>query len=153
MQDIEDKTDGAWRPGPGTIYPLLKSLVKEGQLKHSGRQSGTSRISYSITARGGRQLAKMQRAIASFGRKERAIIRLFSELMPATLLVPILINRAREGAEVIRSKVSELEDPAKTAALKELALVAENLLDWARSNIAETKMSRTPRGQEAIRYP
>ena len=33
MRTIEDKTEGAWRPGPGTVYPLLRSLLKEGLLE------------------------------------------------------------------------------------------------------------------------
>ncbi|HLQ21553.1 MAG TPA: PadR family transcriptional regulator, partial [Nitrososphaerales archaeon] len=24
MRTIEETTDGAWRPGPGTVYPLLR---------------------------------------------------------------------------------------------------------------------------------
>ncbi|HKT22866.1 MAG TPA: PadR family transcriptional regulator, partial [Nitrososphaerales archaeon] len=27
MQKIDERTDGAWKPGPGTMYPLLKSMV------------------------------------------------------------------------------------------------------------------------------
>ena len=30
IREIEFKTEGAWRPGPGAVYPVLQKLVKEG---------------------------------------------------------------------------------------------------------------------------
>lgn len=32
MEGISEQTKGRWKPSPGTIYPLLKSLVQEGFL-------------------------------------------------------------------------------------------------------------------------
>jgi len=29
LREIENKTEGSWRPGAGSIYPLLKELVEE----------------------------------------------------------------------------------------------------------------------------
>src|SRR6266699_3441405 len=33
IQDIDSKTEGAWRPGAGSLYPILKKLVTEGLIK------------------------------------------------------------------------------------------------------------------------
>src|SRR5438132_13484119 len=33
IQDIDSKTEGAWRPGAGSLYPILKKLVSEGLIK------------------------------------------------------------------------------------------------------------------------
>jgi len=33
MSAIEDASQGWWRPSPGTVYPLLESLVKEGLIQ------------------------------------------------------------------------------------------------------------------------
>ena len=30
MQRLEDKTDGSWRPSPGSVYPMLQLLADEG---------------------------------------------------------------------------------------------------------------------------
>src|SRR5437763_15200689 len=30
MQRLEDKTEGAWRPSPGSVYPTLQLLADEG---------------------------------------------------------------------------------------------------------------------------
>jgi len=32
MQNLEDKTGGAWRPSPGSVYPTVQLLVDEGLL-------------------------------------------------------------------------------------------------------------------------
>lgn len=33
MQEIEERTGGAWKPSPGSVYPLLAQLEDEGLLK------------------------------------------------------------------------------------------------------------------------
>ena len=46
MDIMEANLQGWWRPSPGSIYPLLKSLVKEGVLARSDDDK------YSLTASG-----------------------------------------------------------------------------------------------------
>lgn len=134
MQRIDEKTEGAWRPGPGTIYPLLKSLVRE-KLVTSRKTGKTPSVLYTITPSGRRELESMHAGMASFGRKERVIMRLVSDLMSNAAFVPILLTRAREGAEFLRSRVAELPEPDRTSALRELESITENQLDWIRSNL------------------
>ena len=55
---ISDRTDGAWRPGAGAIYPALQSLVERG-FAQSGRE-GRRRV-YAITPQGRRALAQIRR--------------------------------------------------------------------------------------------
>src|SRR5437879_9516759 len=33
LQEIETKTEGVWRPGAGSIYPILKELVRGGYIR------------------------------------------------------------------------------------------------------------------------
>ncbi len=133
MQRIDEKTEGAWRPGPGTIYPLLKSLVREKLVTSSGKKSRTSRVTYTITAAAKREIERMYADMSTFGRKERVMMRLVSDLMPNTALVPILLNRAREGSEFLRSRIAELPEPERKPALRELKSITENQLDWIKS--------------------
>lgn len=46
---IATRTDGAWRPGPGAIYPALQGLVARGAARE--KKVGVRRV-YSITPRG-----------------------------------------------------------------------------------------------------
>jgi DNA-binding PadR family transcriptional regulator len=151
MQNIEESTDGAWRPGPGTIYPLLKSLVDERLVRPSHGTSKAATVSYSITEAGEGELAEMRRAMVSFGRKEQFIVRLISDLMPADSLVSILLNRSRDGAEFLRCKIVDLPEPAKTEALREVELLAESQLGWARSELTKSGPSKGRRAPRSIR--
>jgi len=49
IQRLEEKTSGAWRPSPGSVYPTLQLLEDEG-LAQSGEHDG-KRV-YEITERG-----------------------------------------------------------------------------------------------------
>ncbi len=93
----------------------------------------------------------MRSEMTSFGRKERVIMRLASDLMPGRTLVPVLLNRARDSAEFLRSKIEELPEPDRTAALRELGTMTENQLDWVRSNLGPQKTVQARR--KPIRYP
>jgi DNA-binding PadR family transcriptional regulator len=37
MQNLEDKTGGAWRPSPGSVYPTLQLLEDEGRVRSTER--------------------------------------------------------------------------------------------------------------------
>src|ERR1035441_5342302 len=48
LQEIDAKTEGAWRPGAGSIYPILKKLLENGYIQ-SDQKTGADRRIYSIT--------------------------------------------------------------------------------------------------------
>jgi len=49
MQEIEERSDGAWRPSPGSVYPALQQLEDEG-LVHAEEREG--RRTYVLTDAG-----------------------------------------------------------------------------------------------------
>ena len=55
MQTLEDKTGGAWRPSPGSVYPTLQLLEDEGMVKSTERDG--KRI-YEITDAGRTEVAR-----------------------------------------------------------------------------------------------
>jgi DNA-binding PadR family transcriptional regulator len=59
MNEIEKRTDGLWRPSPGSVYPLLAWLQDNGYIRESpDRESGIKR--YMLTD-SGKQLLEEQR--------------------------------------------------------------------------------------------
>ena len=40
MQEIEQRSDGAWRPSPGSVYPALSQLEDEGLVRPEDEGSG-----------------------------------------------------------------------------------------------------------------
>jgi DNA-binding PadR family transcriptional regulator len=100
IQRLEEKTDGAWRPSPGSVYPTLQLLEDEGlvrsierdgkrvfEITETGRQEATQRIEaaggtpWEIAARGDggggdfrnavRQLVGASAEIMKSGNKEQ----------------------------------------------------------------------------------
>jgi DNA-binding PadR family transcriptional regulator len=83
MQTLEDKTGGAWRPSPGSVYPTLQLLEDEGlvhsderdgkrvyEITEAGREEATRRIEeaggtpWELAGRGGRRVGEFRVAIA-----------------------------------------------------------------------------------------
>jgi DNA-binding PadR family transcriptional regulator len=48
MQEIEERSDGVWRPSPGSVYPALQLLEDEGLV----RTTGEGRKAYELTDEG-----------------------------------------------------------------------------------------------------
>jgi DNA-binding PadR family transcriptional regulator len=40
MQEIEQRSDGAWRPSPGSVYPAFQLLTDEGLIRGEARDGG-----------------------------------------------------------------------------------------------------------------
>ena len=123
MQSISEKTEGTWRPGPGTIYPMFRKLTKEGLIvpvasgKHKGRES----VTFSITKKGKLELEEMQKVIiAHAGQKREGMMAVFAELLPASRLVPLFLAQIDCGFDVFLRKASELPPRERKGALREL---------------------------------
>jgi len=53
MQELEQRSDGAWRPSPGSVYPALQLLADEGLVTGASHEGGTV---YSLTDAGRKHL-------------------------------------------------------------------------------------------------
>jgi DNA-binding PadR family transcriptional regulator len=49
IQELSERSDGAWRPSPGSVYPILQQLEDEGLVEIASTVSGKT---YSLTATG-----------------------------------------------------------------------------------------------------
>jgi DNA-binding PadR family transcriptional regulator len=143
MRTIEDKTEGGWRPGPGTVYPLLRSLVKEGLLEKADSSGGGATIKYSVTEKGKQELEEMQRTLASAGKRERVMIRLFADLLPAEAWTAAFMNRGREIFDVFQEKISQIPQPRRDMMLREARTMFESSISWVDSQL-QPKKKRAP---------
>jgi DNA-binding PadR family transcriptional regulator len=141
MQAIEDKTEGAWRPGPGTVYPLLRSLVKEGLLEKLSLVEVGTTVKYSVTKKGKQELEEMQRTLASAGKRERVMIRLFADLLPADVWALAFVNRGREIFDVFQEKISQIPQPQREATLREARTMLEGNMSWVDSQLRKKRMT------------
>lgn len=49
IQELSDRSNGAWRPSPGSVYPILQQLEDEGLIEVNSTESGKT---YGLTAKG-----------------------------------------------------------------------------------------------------
>jgi DNA-binding PadR family transcriptional regulator len=44
MQEVQERSEGAWRPSPGSVYPALQQLEDEGLIHSSEGGGGTGKV-------------------------------------------------------------------------------------------------------------
>jgi DNA-binding PadR family transcriptional regulator len=117
------------------MYPLLKSLHREGLVKaESGRGRGAAK-NYSLTTKGRRELEQIRGMMAGAGRKDQVMGRLFSELLPGEVFVPMILRRYRESADTLRQKFSEVPAAERETLLHEFRFLLESQIAWADSQL------------------
>ena len=55
MQEVEQRSSGAWRPSPGSVYPALAQLEDEGLIEPSDAEQGKA---FALTEAGRRHVAE-----------------------------------------------------------------------------------------------
>lgn len=136
LQDIEEKTDGAWRPGPGSIYPLLKRLEHAGLIEAESQKGADSSLKiYRISSRGMEQVQKAREVFSSAGQKWRTMSRIFMEMLSPKDIGKFIVDGSRGNFESVRDTLeSKLELIAPSEAefiLKEYSLNLQRQLDWS----------------------
>ena len=144
IQDIDSKTEGAWKPGAGSLYPILKKLVAEGLIKAeaSSTEEPTRRV-YHITPKGVEELARSKEMFASFQHRWGFLRKIFVELIDPEHLADFFVegsNRQFQVAqEMLESKAAKLPESDIEYMLKEYALNLERQLNWTNRMIAQLK--------------
>ncbi len=148
MGEIEKRTDGRWRPSPGSIYPLLAWLQDKGYIKDAdGQEAGVKR--YALTESGTAFLAahdkrrdEMRKRFAHFGPGPGFLGPMWFEFYPekakelrkATKDLVVAVWQLRDQ---LREEYSEkvVEEAAK--ALEETAKKIEEISKKLRSEQAD----------------
>jgi DNA-binding PadR family transcriptional regulator len=136
LQDIESKTEGAWRPGAGSIYPILKKLEASGLIE-AGKASegGKSQRVYSMTQKGAEYLKEAKETGRNAGQRWSSMRRIFIEMMDAEDVGAFFINGSKLqfdlAQELLRSKMDRLSPRETEYIMKDYALILERQLNWA----------------------
>jgi len=69
IQELERRTDGVWRPSPGSVYPTLQLLEDEGLIVSEERDG---RRRFTLTETGRAEAAQAEAPWEQFGEDERA---------------------------------------------------------------------------------
>lgn len=152
LQDIDSKTEGAWRPGAGSIYPILKKLVAKGYIKANEGTRGVDRKVYSITQKGLDSIKEDEKMFLNSGRNLMAMRRLFLEWIQPEHLTRFLSEGTKSQfeltQEVVTSKMGSMSPKEREYILKEYALNLERQLEWANRMLKEIRPTVEARGRK-----
>jgi DNA-binding PadR family transcriptional regulator len=100
---VAERTAGAWRPGPGAIYPALQRLADRGLAKSHG---DGRRREYRITPEGRRLLRKVRRERGATGGSGPDLSLLWAEILGVSDDSTYLWLRLRRSLESIESHLN-----------------------------------------------
>jgi DNA-binding PadR family transcriptional regulator len=144
-QAIEEKTEGAWRPAPGSIYPMLRKLVEEGLIRintpSKTKSSETAQRVYEITPAGANCLKEGKSMFAGAGQRWSSMRRIFMDLMDPEQVSGLLVQGSKQQfqitQELIDSKISSLSQNDAEFTLREYALNLERQLSWTKNKLSQ----------------
>ncbi len=111
---IESRTQGVWKPGPGSIYPMIASLRKEGLIQSSSSKKkgvGEKRgIKLHITEKGRETLKRFRENLRSrMNEQNRNLFSIFAEIaFPGMGLGEVIL--AQRKMEIERLKRGIIDD-------------------------------------------
>jgi DNA-binding PadR family transcriptional regulator len=114
---IAERTDGAWRPGPGAVYPSLQKLVAGGLAR--SKTEGRRRL-YTITPKGRAALAEIRHRTGGPRESHPDLGSLWAEVMGAEGVEGLLLLRLRRTVDAIEARLQRSAAPGgPTSALRE----------------------------------
>lgn len=149
IQDIDSKTEGAWRPGAGSLYPILKKLVSEGLIKGEEEPSeeATRRV-YHITPKGVESLAHAKEMFTNFQQRFGSLRRLFIELIDPENLVTFFVDGSNRqfqiAQEMLESKYDKIPPSDLEYILREYSLTLERQINWTNRMLNRSKPKPAP---------
>jgi DNA-binding PadR family transcriptional regulator len=131
---ISERTEGAWRPGPGAIYPSLQKLVARGWAR--ARPAGRRR-EYEITRSGRRVLAQLRSRHSTAGVGPDTSV-LWAELVGSADLESFLLLRLRRTLDLITRRLDhpQLSREQTSALRRDVAHELEGALERLQSPAA-----------------
>jgi DNA-binding PadR family transcriptional regulator len=119
---VADRTAGAWRPGPGAVYPALGRLVTRGWARAD--RVGRRRV-YRITAQGRRFLARVRLGLEERRRLEPDVGPLWAEISGRPEFGEFVLDRfERQLDRLVEFLASPTLSPARARAHRQRALRA-----------------------------
>jgi DNA-binding PadR family transcriptional regulator len=143
LQDIEGKTDGAWRPGVGSVYPVLKKLLASGYIETDERGSIDNRRVYSITPKGAEEMKERGEMFASSWQRWMAMRRLFFDMLDPAGISNVFVESSRKQFEMAKELLDARRDAMSRNdmdfMLREYSLNLERQLDWTHNQLRDLK--------------
>jgi DNA-binding PadR family transcriptional regulator len=154
LTEIEQKTEGAWRPGPGSIYPLLKKLASKGYVQVEPSKTGrTDQTKYKITPKGAERVRESREMFKRINNRFMQTRSIFVDLIGPDELAGYVVDGAKRQFElakdVVESNRGKIPESELVYMLREYLLLLERQQEWAskllRTSVPVTKASQRRR--------
>jgi DNA-binding PadR family transcriptional regulator len=148
LQDIDGKTGGAWRPGVGSVYPVLKKLLASGYIQTDEKSSMENRRVYSITPKGVEEMKGRGEMFASSWQRWAAMRRLFFDMLDPAGISQMFIEGSRKQFEMAKELMDARRDSMSRNEvdfmLREYSLNLERQLDWTQGQLRDLRTRPAP---------
>ncbi len=149
MKEIEVKTEGAWRPGPGAVYPVLQKLARQGLVAAKKPDDGSTQVMYEITPTGLERIADAKKMMRSSTERMGLVSSLFVDLMEPEDTVRFVLNAFDAYIQLVHTIVeaerSELTDEDRLFLMSQYKLNLERELSRAAAAIKQLSGKAEPR--------
>jgi DNA-binding PadR family transcriptional regulator len=139
LLDIEGKTNGTWRPGVGSVYPVLKRLLSDGYIMSEAKGSSENRRVYSITPKGLEEMKERGQMFANSLERWAAMRRLFYDLLDPAGFSSMLVESSKKQFEMTKELMEARRDSISRNdmdfMLREYSLNLERQLDWTHAQL------------------
>jgi DNA-binding PadR family transcriptional regulator len=119
---IAQRTEGAWRPGPGSVYPSLRKLTEQGLAREHAR---TRRREYAITPAGRSLLRKLRSDSGPFRQGRPDLSALWAEVFGTGDVGQFLLHRLHRTLDALDAHLARVADSGGTAETLRAAAHAE----------------------------
>ena len=147
IRSIEEKSRGAWRPGPGSVYPILRELVSEGYLREVKPTKTSGRTVYEITEKGSERLGEVSRIITEAAEKLQDMKQILYDFAEPNSLAAMCLKGVRMNAQMLRklveSKQSKMSPREKEALLMDLRNTLRQEKAWVDRRLSKTRRGRS----------
>jgi DNA-binding PadR family transcriptional regulator len=146
IRSIEDKTHGAWRPGPGSVYPILRELVSEGYIRAKASRA-LGRTVYEITEKGSVRLSEASSIVTEAAERFQDIKRIFFDLAEPQALASICLKAVKTNAqmlhELVDSRPPKIDIREKKVLLNDIKSVLEQERAWVDRELSKARRRST----------
>lgn len=140
METIEVRTGGAWRPGAGSIYPLLQYLLREGYIAEAKGGRGVNTL-YKLTEKGQKKLDAAALALLGVARGLPAIKRIFFDMIEPRAHWEVCTEGFTSNFATLKEMLERNDDgldrAEKITNLREVEFILERHLNFVRRTLNE----------------
>jgi DNA-binding PadR family transcriptional regulator len=147
LKDIEEKTGGGWRPGTGSIYPILNQLNTLGYIRAIKEPASRSQKIYAITEKGRESESEIKSIFEKAAYRWQALRPLIFDIVDPKSLGEMMVQATKEHFQGWRraldsEKISKVE---KISVLNEIRLNLEREVRWIEDKLAALEDAESER--------